>query len=305
MDVRQLEYLAALAAERHFARAAAVCGVTQPTLSDRIRQLEQELGVALVERGRRFHGLTPDGEQVLKWARVIIEDYKSLRQALAERREGAVGTLTVGVIPSALAPAAAMVAALRARHPGLSFKVLSQSSREIQRGLEDFSIDAGMTYLDNEPLERVVAQPLYEERYCVFVREDHAFAGRSTIGWAEVAGERLGLLTPDMQYRRIVDAAFAAAGTRPVPELETNSVVNLCAGVQTGQLVSVLPERLAGLVGTSAGLRAVPLTEPSVAHSVGVVALDRDPMPPLVAHLLAGARALAGLETPLRSGPAA
>lgn len=296
MDVRQLEYLAALARERHFARAAAACGVTQPTLSDRIRQLEQELGVALVERGRRFHGLTPDGEQVLKWARVIIDDYQSLRQALAERREGAVGSLTVGVIPSALAPAATMIAAMRARHPGLSFRVLSQSSREIQRGLEDFSIDAGLTYLDNEPLERVVAQPLYEEHYCTFVREDHRFAGRDAVGWADVAGERLGLLTPDMQYRRIVDAAFAAAGTRPVPELETNSVVNLCAGVQSGQFVSVLPERLSGLVGVSAGLRAIPLTGPVVAHSVGVVALDRDPMPPLVAHLLAGARSIAPLD---------
>jgi DNA-binding transcriptional LysR family regulator len=61
MDIRQLQYLVALTREKHFTRAAQACHVTHPTLSGRIRQLEQELGVAIVERGQRFHGLTPDG----------------------------------------------------------------------------------------------------------------------------------------------------------------------------------------------------------------------------------------------------
>ena len=68
MDIRQLQYLVALSREKHFTRAAQACHVSQPTLSGRIRQLEQELGVPIVERGHRFHGLTPDGERVLKWA---------------------------------------------------------------------------------------------------------------------------------------------------------------------------------------------------------------------------------------------
>jgi len=68
VDIRQLQYLVALAREKHFTRAAQACHVTQPTLSGRIRQLEQELGVPIVERGQRFHGLTPEGERVLEWA---------------------------------------------------------------------------------------------------------------------------------------------------------------------------------------------------------------------------------------------
>src|SRR5262245_35198163 len=75
MDIRQLQYLAALAREKHFTRAAKVCNVTQPTLSGRIRQLEQELGVPIVERGQRFHGLTPEGEKVLKWALAILDNW--------------------------------------------------------------------------------------------------------------------------------------------------------------------------------------------------------------------------------------
>ena len=86
MDIRQLQYLAALAREKHFTRAAKACNVTQPTLSGRIRQLEQELGVPIVERGQRFHGLTPEGERVLKWAHAILDNWGSLQQEIAKLR---------------------------------------------------------------------------------------------------------------------------------------------------------------------------------------------------------------------------
>src|SRR6476646_6579873 len=105
MDIRQLQYLAALAREKHFTRAAQACHVTQPTLSGRIRQLEQELGVPIVERGQRFHGLTPEGERVLAWAHEILDNWTSLQQEIATLRntsEPLAGRLSVGVIPSAL-----------------------------------------------------------------------------------------------------------------------------------------------------------------------------------------------------------
>ena len=86
MDIRQLQYLVALAREKHFTRAAQACHVTQPTLSGRIRQLEQELGVPIVERGQRFHGLTPDGERVLKWAHTILDNWASLQQEIETLR---------------------------------------------------------------------------------------------------------------------------------------------------------------------------------------------------------------------------
>jgi DNA-binding transcriptional LysR family regulator len=84
MDIRQIQYLAALAREKHFTRAAQACNVTQPTLSGRIRQLEQELGVPIVERGQRYIGLTPEGERVLKWAHLILDNWQSLNQELAQ-----------------------------------------------------------------------------------------------------------------------------------------------------------------------------------------------------------------------------
>ena len=104
MDIRQIQYLAALAREKHFTRAAQACNVTQPTLSGRIRQLEQELGVPIVERGQRYIGLTPEGERVLKWAHLIL-DWQSLNQELVQIKGwhgNLVGHLVPGVAPSAL-----------------------------------------------------------------------------------------------------------------------------------------------------------------------------------------------------------
>ena len=82
MIIRHLEFLAALAREKHFARAAASCHVTQSTLSAGIKQMEESLGVLLAQRGQRFLGLTPEGEKVLEWAQHVITDYEGFSRTL-------------------------------------------------------------------------------------------------------------------------------------------------------------------------------------------------------------------------------
>jgi len=285
MDIRQLQYLVALAREKHFTRAAQACHVTQPTLSGRIRQLEQELGVPIVERGQRFHGFTADGERVLKWAHAILDDWASLQQEIETLRNTSgslMGRLSVGVIPSALPMAGLITKVIRDHHPGVELIVLSQSSIEILRNLEDFSIDVGLTYLDNEPIEGMRSEAIYMERYCLLVRADHPLARDAAVSWADAAKEPLCLLTPDMQNRRIIDRAFRAANSAPVPRLETNSVINLCANVHLMGLASIIPEYFLEVMGPISDVRAVPLTDPMVEHSVGLVAVDRDPVSPLV-----------------------
>jgi DNA-binding transcriptional LysR family regulator len=272
MDIRQLQYLVALAREKHFTRAAQACHVTQPTLSGRIRQLEQELGVPIVERGQRFHGFTPDGERVLTWAHTILDTWGSLQQEIATLRNTSnslSGRLSVGVIPTALPMAGLITRAMRDRHPDVELTVLSQSSIDILRCLEDFSIDIGLTYLDNEPIEGMRSEAIYMERYCLLVRADHELANAASVSWSDAAQEPLCLLTPDMQNRRIIDRAFRAANAAPVPKLETNPVI-------------IIPEYFLEVMGPISDVRAVPLIEPAVEHSVGLVAVDRDPISPLV-----------------------
>ena len=285
MDIRQLEYLAALAREKHFTRAAAVCNVTQPTLSGRIRQLELELQVPIVERGQRYQGLTAEGERVLKWAHVILKNWQSMQEELGHLKDhdaGLSGRLILGGVPSSLPMIPLLTKQIRTAHPGIDFTVLSQSSEEIIRGLADFSIDVGISYLDNEPIDGLLTSPLYIERYCLFVSKDHPLANRNAVTWQEASKEPLCLLTPNMQNRRIIDHAFESANSHPSPRLETNSLINLCSNVRLMGLASIMPQYILEVLGIMSGFRAIPLAEPKVEHSIGLVIADRDPLSPLI-----------------------
>ena len=100
--IDKLEFLIAIAHEKHFGRAAEACGVTQPTLSAGLKQLEETLGVMLVRRGSRFLGFTNEGERVLEWARRIVSDARGLRQEVEALKRGLTGHLRIAAIPTAL-----------------------------------------------------------------------------------------------------------------------------------------------------------------------------------------------------------
>jgi len=284
--LRHLHYLVAVADERHFARAAESCGVTQPTLSNGIKQLEEELGLLIVRRGQRFEGFTPEGERVLEWARLIVSDAASLKQEAAASREGLVGRLRLGAIPTALPMISALTVPFAVDHPRVTIAILSLTSIDIQSGLGDFSLDAGVTYLDNEPLAGVRAIPLYRERYFLFTAASGPFRNRDTVTWAEVAQVPLCLLTPDMQNRRILNSHFAEAGVTAHPALETNSVFTLCELVRSGYWSSVLPHGFLPMLRGAEGVAVVPLEGPSASHTVGLVVPAREPLPPTVTVLV-------------------
>ena len=163
--IDKLEFFIALAKEQHFGRAAEQLGITQPTLSAAIKQLEEVLGVMLVKRGSRFQGLTPEGEQVLVWARRITGDARTMSEEMRAARHGLSGRIRIAAVPTALAMVARLTTPFREKHPGVTFSVLSRTSIEVLTLLGNFEIDAGITYLDNEPLGRVTSVPLYSERY--------------------------------------------------------------------------------------------------------------------------------------------
>ena len=289
----KLEYLMALARERHFGRAADTCGVTQPTLSAGVKQLEETLGVLLVQRGSRFIGFTPEGERTLDWARRLVGDSRAMREEIKALKHGLAGRLRIAAIPTALAMVAAITTPYRARYPDVRFTVLSKTSIEILTLLENLEIDAGVTYLDNEPLGRVNAVPLYQERYQLLTAADAPLGNRDTVTWAEVARVPLCLLTPDMQNRRIIERLLRDAGGDPQPTLESNSVIVLFSHVRTGRWASVMPARLAETLGLTDTIRAIPIVEPEAVHTIGLVVPMREPMTPLNAALVAEARRLA------------
>lgn len=290
----KLDFLLALAKERHFGRAAESCGVTQPTLSAGVKQLEEQLGVRLVERGSRFHGFTPEGERALEWARRIVGDARAMRQDIDALKRGVVGHLKIAVIPTALPLVAQLTTPYRARHPDVRFTIISSTSLGIGAALDNLEIDAGVTYLDNEPIGRVSAVPIWREGYRLITSADGELGDRETVSWRDVGRVPLCLLTPDMQNRRIVEGLLREAGTAPAPTLESNSTVVLFAHVRTGKWASVMPHTFIETMGLPPNVRSIPIVEPEVVHVVGLVVPHRDPMTPATKVLVAEAKALAG-----------
>ncbi|WP_095588992.1 LysR family transcriptional regulator [Actibacterium ureilyticum] len=288
--IDKLEMFIALANHRHFGRAAEECGVTQPTLSAAIKQLEAQLGVMLVWRGSRFRGLTPEGQRVLEWARRIVGDARAMRQEMRAAKTGLSGNLRISVIPTALSLASDLTAPLRTRHPNLHFTITSHSSADILTALDNLEIDAGITYLENEPLGRVTTVPLFQEHYYLVTRAQDA---RDSITWATAATLPLCLLTGDMQNRRIVNHHMAQAGAEAAPRLESNSVVVLISHVLSGGWATILPMRTVRPFLASGDLAACPITDPEVSHLVGLVAPLREPFTPVLSAVLAEARKIA------------
>ncbi|MGP3698375.1 LysR family transcriptional regulator [Rhodobacter sp. NSM] len=289
--IDKLEMFIALARERHFGRAAEACSVTQPTLSSAIRQLEDQLGVQLVFRGSRFQGLTPEGARVLDWARRIVGDVRALRDEMRSARSGLSGNLRIGVIPTAVPMVADLTGPFLERHPGVRVRVLSRTSAEILAGIESLEFDAGITYLDNEPLGRVTQIPLYAESYRLVFAPSFPFTDECA-SWDAVARLPLCLLTADMQNRRIVNQHLAGTGAPTSPSVESNSTLTLFAHVMTGRWASVLPKKLADLFAGEGRLRVVPIVGPEVSHQVGLIAAYREPHTPILTALIEAARRL-------------
>ncbi len=300
MIIRQLIYLDALARERHFRKAAESCHVSQPTLSTAIAQLEEELGVLIVERGRRFRGLTKEGEVVLAHARRILAEADLMKESIAELKEGVSGRIRLGAIPTALPMIAHITAPFSSRYPAVSLTVLSLTSSEIQSRIDNFELDVGLTYLDNEPLERIVSKPIYQESYVLLTREDGALGARDSISWAEAGALKLCLLTSDMQNRRIIDGIFRSVGQAPRPAIETNSIFNLCSHAGIQGVSSIVSLQLLEFFGVPLGTRALPLVEPEAQRTIGLIVADRQPFAPLAHNLLMMSQPVADAALPRR-----
>ncbi|SIT11105.1 LysR family transcriptional regulator [Paracoccus saliphilus] len=288
--IDKLEMFLAVTKEGHFGRAAASLGITQPTLSAGIKQLEEQLGVLLIFRGSRYGGLTPEGQSALIWARRIVGDTRQLREEMRATRHGLSGRLRIAAIPTALTWAAKLSARFGAMHPNVSFTILSRTSIDILQMIDDLDIDAGISYLDNEPLGKVSTVPLYDERYMLVCGEETEFAKRTSMAWADLDGQRLCLLTSDMQNRRIINRNLATAGVTPLAMVESTSTVVLVSHVVAGGWLTILPEDIAIFLAQGKALRVVPMQGEDSTHAVGLVAPWREPHTPVLEALLTEAR---------------
>ncbi|MFD7713238.1 LysR family transcriptional regulator [Streptomyces sp. NPDC059785] len=279
MLLRQLEYLVALARARHFARAAQACFVSQPALSEGIRKLEEELGVPLVLRGRRFDGFTPEGERVVLWARRILADRDAMHDEIRALRSGLTGQLRIGVVPTASTAVSLLTQPFCAANPLATVRVVADlQSVDIVRMLRTYELDAAVTYHDPSLDGEFTFVPLYRERYALLTQRPAADPGPDEISWARAAQYPLCLLHPGMQGRQVLDAVFGELGTPVTPRVETDSIASLFAHVRAGQWASVVPHAWLHVFGIPAGMCAVPLVEPVRTARVGLLLPPREPV---------------------------
>ncbi|HEY4373604.1 MAG TPA: LysR substrate-binding domain-containing protein [Burkholderiales bacterium] len=291
MNLRHLSYLAALAREGHFHRAALASNITQPTLSAAIRQLEEEVGTQLVRRSQqRFEGFTPEGLKVLEWARRILSDVDALKQSLAETRGKLRGHLRIGIIPTAEPLAGEIAGAFLSRHSGASITLLSGTSDEIERGIIEHRLEAGISYVDEAPPRGITAMPLYAERY-VLIGTTRLGKHRKSLTWRDAAALPLVLLNREMQNRRLMDRHFAAIDAAPVVVAEASTLVGLLSHVRAGLGCGIIPRTFASLIGKVPGLKVLALEAPEASHQVGLLVPARTPLQPLTQALVDALRA--------------
>ena len=277
-----LKYLVALDDHRHFGRAALACNVTQPALSNALKSLEENLGTAIITRGRSFAGFTSEGERVLLSARRIIREHELLQQDLHSTANYPRGHLLIGAIPTAVPVAARFAAMLQHRHPGIMPTVRSMSSVELEAGLESLALDMGLGYTERIQHGRTKLRVLdqYSEQYYLL----NACPGGTgvplrigtPISWANAAELPLCLLSADMHNRTIIERAFEAAGVHPTPSIETNSITPLALTVVAGNVCSIMPGALVSVVQTYPGLEARPLFGPHVEVPISFIVPDID-----------------------------
>jgi DNA-binding transcriptional LysR family regulator len=291
--IDKLDMFLALAREKHFGRAAEACNVSQPSLSAAIKHLEDQLGVQLVNRGSRFQGLTEDGLRALEWARRIVADARAMKAEIRSARDGLSGHLRIAVIPTATPMVQELTGPFAAQNPAVRFTVLSRTSENVLSLLENLEVDVGITYLDNEPLGRVASIALYPERFCFVTANPEQFAGRDMINWREAASVPLCLLTPNMQNRRIINQHLVRAGASVDAVLESDSVFTLYSHVLGGAWAAIMGEKPAELFKPTGLVRVLPLAEPELPYTVGLVVLPREPHTALIDAFLRQARAYA------------
>jgi DNA-binding transcriptional LysR family regulator len=216
-----------------------------------------------------------------------------MKQEVEALKAGLAGHLRIAAIPTALATVATLTSPFRARYPEVRYTVLSRTSEEIIELLANLDIDVGLTYLDNEPLGKVSAVPLYQERYCLLTTASSALARNQAITWTEVADLPLCLFTPDMQSRRIIDRHLQRVGATASAALESDSMIALFTHILTGEWAGIMPENLTAIFSSIPGICAVPIGEPDTIYTVGLIAGPREPKAPLVSAIMREARRVA------------
>jgi LysR family cyn operon transcriptional activator len=264
VELRHLRYFLAAAQSQNFTVASNQLYITQPTLSHQIKQLEEELGVALFMRiGRSVH-LTAAGEIFRAYAKRSLQEVEQGKDALHDLENLKHGRLTVGVLSTfgtfILPP---ILADFNAAYPGIKITVLRLRSGEIEKRLLDGELNLGVA---NAPAgsDQIEVDPLIDDFMALLVGDQHPLAGRTSVALEEIREHGLILPTQEFNSRQLIDATFAANGITPRVIMEMNAIEPILSTVRLSKLSTILSAAMAQYW---PGLHVVKIT-PTVTRTV-------------------------------------
>ena len=305
MELRQLRYLVALDEERNFTRAAAREHIAQPALSQQIRRLEEEIGLALVDRTTRRVAITDAGDCLVARARRILAEVDAAHTELQGLRGVQTGRVTVGAMHT-MGPVdiSLALAIFHERHPRVELTVREQSSEELAEMLRVDELDlAFLSVTERIESHGLGFQQLVSEELVIVLPPDHRLGHRRRLRMAELAGEQFISYRAGARLRELLISAGQQAGFEPLIKLESNESQRIRRLVERGMGVAILPRSDAE--GPGAEIVVAALIEPALSRDITLAWRDGRQLPPAAAEFLELARAtFKGLARPRKPSAA-
>ncbi len=286
ITLRQLRAFIAVAELGQFNIAARNLHLTQSAVSILIRDLEREIGARLFDRHTRMVSLTLVGQEFLPQARKILKD---LELAVGDVRDNASLKRGQVTIAAAIVLAATVVPPIIARflkkYPEISVNIRDMPEEQITPALKRHEVDIAVGTLSEEDPE-IAATPLLRDKLMLVCREDHRFAKRKSVRWAELKDETLITLAASNPLRNIVEHNLIRVVPNYRPKYEVRFSTTAISMIAAGMGVSVLPEN-SGQLASAVGVTTVDLIDPIVMRDVSLLQRRHHSLSPAAEHLKA------------------
>jgi DNA-binding transcriptional LysR family regulator len=233
--------------------------------------LEAELDVPIILRHQRYQGFTPEGERVVSWAKRLLADRKSMLEELAIMRRNLNGRIRIGAMPTSSPILPRINQLFSDLYPSVEIDIQFLGSDKLINELRNFELDVGITYLEGTSLKKLNTMALYEEQLSLMIPEGMLPKKQKSINWAQAAELRLGLLSPTMREREVMNEAFESVGCKPTPKLECNSIFQLAFQVMQGDLATIVPNGFSRTNDAFPGTREIELTGPVISKPVALI----------------------------------
>lgn len=260
MELRQLKYFVKTAETLNFSEAARQLFVTQSTLSQQIKTLEEELGADLFERDSHSVRLTEAGEHLLPSARLTLTNAESCRSQMNDLKNMLSGQLNIGITFSFAPILTETVKTFTRLYPDVKLKIVSRNMEVILDKLKRHEVDFVLCFRPLYDDAEIEAHSLFDDHLCAIMKHDHPLAGQSVISLDDLRGQRIAMPESNTQARSTFDRCFPGAASRLNIQMEVNSVNILLDVVQATHMITFLSE--SSLYNRGGGLKAIPLDSP-------------------------------------------